>query len=46
MNALDNARWQFGSSTVYQFFFVPTTLGLAPLVALMQTFWVGIKNAK
>lgn len=40
MEALDIARWQFGITTVYHFFMVPMTLGLGPLVALMQTAWV------
>ncbi|HEY3438077.1 MAG TPA: cytochrome ubiquinol oxidase subunit I [Actinotalea sp.] len=40
MDALELARWQFGITTVYHFIFVPLTIGLAPLVALMQTFWV------
>ena len=39
MNALDIARWQFGITTVYHFLFVPLTIGLAPLVAIMQTVW-------
>jgi cytochrome d ubiquinol oxidase subunit I len=39
MNALDLARWQFGIITVYHFIFVPLTIGLAPLVAIMQTMW-------
>src|SRR3954451_9748101 len=39
MNALDIARWQFGITTVHHFLFVPLTIGLAPLVALMQTAW-------
>jgi cytochrome d ubiquinol oxidase subunit I len=39
MNALDLARWQFGIITVYHFIFVPLTIGLAPLVAIMQTAW-------
>jgi cytochrome d ubiquinol oxidase subunit I len=38
MDALLLARWQFGITTVYHFIFVPLTLGLAPLVALLQTF--------
>jgi cytochrome d ubiquinol oxidase subunit I len=40
--ALDNvdlARIQFGMTTIYHFIFVPLTLGLAPLVAVMQTLW-------
>ncbi|WP_225754864.1 cytochrome ubiquinol oxidase subunit I [Actinotalea sp. Marseille-Q4924] len=39
MDALDLARWQFGITTVYHFIFVPLTIGLAPLVAIMQTAW-------
>ena len=31
------ARWQFGITTLYHFLFVPLTIGLAFLVALMQT---------
>lgn len=31
------ARWQFGITTVYHFIFVPLTIGLAPLVAGLQT---------
>lgn len=40
MEALDLARWQFGVTTVYHFILVPLTIGLAPLVALMQTKWL------
>lgn len=40
MDALDLARLQFGVTTVYHFMFVPLTLGLAPLVAIMQTRWL------
>ena len=39
MNALDVSRWQFGITTVDHFLFVPLTIGLAPLVAIMQTVW-------
>lgn len=39
MDALDLARWQFGITTVYHFFFVPLTIGLSVLVAGMQTAW-------
>lgn len=38
------SRWQFGITTVYHFIFVPLTIGLAPLVALMQTFWAVTKK--
>jgi cytochrome d ubiquinol oxidase subunit I len=34
---LDLARWQFAIVTVFHFFFVPMTIGLAFLVAVMQT---------
>jgi cytochrome d ubiquinol oxidase subunit I len=37
MDPLLLARWQFGLTTVYHFIFVPLTLGLAPLVAILQT---------
>jgi cytochrome bd ubiquinol oxidase subunit I len=37
--ALELARWQFALTTLYHFTFVPLTLGLAPILALMQTRW-------
>ncbi len=40
MDALTLARWQFGVTTVYHFLFVPLTIGLVFLVALMQTLWM------
>jgi cytochrome d ubiquinol oxidase subunit I len=40
MDALDVSRWQFGITTVYHFLFVPLTIGLAPIIAAMQTAWV------
>jgi len=40
MDALALARWQFGITTVYHFFFVPMTIGLIWLVAVMQTRWM------
>ncbi len=40
MDALMLARLQFGITTVYHFFFVPLTLGLSILVALMETLYV------
>jgi cytochrome d ubiquinol oxidase subunit I len=39
MDALTLARWQFGITTVYHFFFVPLTLGLAWVVAVLHTAW-------
>lgn len=44
MDALDVSRWQFGTTTVYHFIFVPLTIGLAPLIAAMQTAWVVTGN--
>lgn len=40
MDAVTLARLQFGITTVYHFFFVPLTLGLSILVALMETLYV------
>jgi cytochrome d ubiquinol oxidase subunit I len=40
MAALALARWQFAITTVYHFFFVPLTLGLSILVAIMETLYV------
>src|ERR1700747_1913112 len=45
MNVVDVSRWQFGITTVYHFIFVPLTIGLAPLLAVMQTVWVVTGNA-
>ncbi len=39
MDPLFLARLQFAVTTVYHFFFVPLTLGLSILVAMMQTFY-------
>ncbi|MDK2817256.1 MAG: cytochrome bd ubiquinol oxidase subunit [Moorella sp. (in: firmicutes)] len=40
MDALLLARWQFGITSVYHFLFVPLTLGLSVLVAIMETIYV------
>ncbi|MEU4230978.1 cytochrome ubiquinol oxidase subunit I [Nonomuraea sp. NPDC026600] len=40
MDALDLARWQFGVTTVYHFLFVPVTIGMSLLVAILNTAWV------
>ncbi len=40
MDALILDRWQFGVTTLYHFIFVPLTIGLAPLVAIMQTAYL------
>lgn len=44
MDVLDVSRWQFGITTVYHFIFVPLTIGLAPLIAVMQSVWVATGN--
>jgi cytochrome bd ubiquinol oxidase subunit I len=44
MDPLEIARWQFGITTVYHFWMVPLTLGLGPVVAIMQTMWVRTGN--
>ena len=36
---LDLARWQFALTSINHFFFVPVTIGLAFLTALLQTSW-------
>src|SRR6266496_1999171 len=36
---VDLARIQFATTSIYHFLFVPLTLGLGPLVAVMQTAW-------
>jgi cytochrome d ubiquinol oxidase subunit I len=46
MSAETLARWQFGITTVYHFFFVPITIALSLLVAVMQTIWVRSGNEK
>lgn len=44
MDAVTLARLQFGITTVYHFFFVPLTLGLPILVAIMETIYVRTGN--
>ena len=39
MDKLDLARWQFAITSIYHFLFVPVTIGLAFLTALLQTAW-------
>src|SRR5262249_37257242 len=41
---VDLARWQFGFVTVNHFFFVPVTIGLAFLTAVLQTAWYRSKR--
>jgi cytochrome bd ubiquinol oxidase subunit I len=44
MTNVDLARWQFAFVTVNHFFFVPVTIGLAFLTALLQTAWYRSKR--
>jgi cytochrome bd ubiquinol oxidase subunit I len=39
LKTVDLARIQFAMTSIYHFLFVPLTLGLAPIVAVMQTLW-------
>jgi cytochrome d ubiquinol oxidase subunit I len=41
----DLARWQFATTSIYHFLFVPVTIGLAFLVALLQTTWYRTNDA-
>lgn len=40
MDALLLARIQFASTTLFHFIFVPLSIGLALLIAIMQTLYV------
>lgn len=40
------ARWQFGLTTLYHFIFVPLTIGMALMAAIMQTAWFRTKDVK
>jgi cytochrome d ubiquinol oxidase subunit I len=46
VDALLLARWQFAITTVYHFLFVPLTLGLSILVAMLETAYVKTGDAK
>src|SRR5262249_4006039 len=37
--AVDLARIQFATTTLYHFLFVPLTLGLGPILVIFQTMW-------
>jgi cytochrome bd ubiquinol oxidase subunit I len=40
----DLARWQFATTSIYHFLFVPVTIGLAFLVAILETAWYRTDN--
>jgi cytochrome d ubiquinol oxidase subunit I len=46
MDPLEIARWQFGITTVYHFLMVPLTIGLGPMIALMQWRWLRTGNER
>lgn len=46
LSPLDLSRWQFGLTTVYHFLFVPLTIGMVFLVAILQTAWVRTNDEK
>ncbi len=43
---VDLARLQFATTTIYHFFFVPLTLGLGPIAAVMQTMWYRTRDER
>ena len=46
LDPLTLSRWQFGLTTVYHFLFVPLTIGMVLLVAIMQTVWTRTGDEK
>ncbi len=44
MDAVTLSRIQFGTTIIYHFFFVPLTLGLSLLIAVMETLYVFTGN--
>jgi cytochrome d ubiquinol oxidase subunit I len=44
VSTVDWARLQFATTTIYHFLFVPLTIGLAFLTALLQTCWYRTKD--
>jgi cytochrome d ubiquinol oxidase subunit I len=44
--AVNLARAQFATTSLYHFLFVPLTLGLGPIVAAFQTLWYRTRNEK
>jgi len=44
MDLVTLSRWQFAITCVYHFFFVPLTLGLSVLVAIMESIYVRTGN--
>jgi cytochrome bd ubiquinol oxidase subunit I len=44
VDAFELARLQFAVTTIFHFFFVPLSIGLAFITAIMETAWVRTKN--
>lgn len=44
MNPVTLSQWQFGITTVYHFFFVPLTIGLSIIIAIMESLYVKTGN--
>lgn len=44
MNIVSLSQWQFAITSIYHFFFVPLTLGLSVLLAVMETIYVRTGN--
>ena len=44
MDTLSLSQWQFAITSVYHFFFVPLTLGLSIILAVMETIYVRTGN--
>ena len=40
------SRWQFAMTAIYHYMFVPLTLGLSFLLAIMETMWVRTGKAE
>ena len=46
MDTVTLGRWQFAITTVYHFLFVPITIAMSMLVAIMQTIWYKTGHAR
>lgn len=44
MDVVDIARWQFGIVTVFHFLFVPLSIGLTLVVAMLETQWLRTRD--
>ncbi len=44
MNVATLSQWQFAITSIYHFFFVPLTLGLSLLIAIMESIYVRTGN--